>query len=142
MIRYRPTAITKTLSRNDTGQTGGHQAGILVPKDSSILAFFPELESSQKNPRHILTFTDDLGEKWSFAFIYYNNAFFNGTRNEYRLTRMTPFIHNHNLKAGDILTLHRSPDGRYTINYRRREHKERLQDGTLKLGTTWKVIPI
>jgi len=31
----------KLLSANDTGETGGHQAGILVPKsDAELLAFF------------------------------------------------------------------------------------------------------
>ena len=36
----KPTAITKILSMNDTGETGGHQAGILVPKGGDVLRFF------------------------------------------------------------------------------------------------------
>ncbi|TPN68808.1 hypothetical protein FJ980_32960, partial [Mesorhizobium sp. B1-1-5] len=39
-------SIAKALSANDTGDTGGHQAGILVPKEEGILAFFPELDRS------------------------------------------------------------------------------------------------
>ncbi len=45
----RPTRITKVLSANDTGETGGHQAGMLVPKEGRILAFFPSLDPSEKN---------------------------------------------------------------------------------------------
>ena len=96
----RPSAITKVLSKNDTGETGGHQAGILVPKDPNILAFFPPLDSSTKNPRVRLNFFDPQGSLWKFSFIYYNNYFFGGTRNEYRLTWMTALIRNYNLKAG------------------------------------------
>src|SRR5215469_7482404 len=43
--------IRKTLSANDVGSTGAHQAGILIPKDPKILAFFPTLDASTKNPR-------------------------------------------------------------------------------------------
>ena len=49
-----PLAITKELSANDTGHTGGHQAGILIPKNSRILSFFPKLGTESKNPRHYL----------------------------------------------------------------------------------------
>ncbi len=139
MPAERPAAITKELSRNDTGETGGHQAGILIPKDELILAFFPPLNASVKNPRHHLRFTDPAGEKWEFAFIYYNNRYFGGTRNEYRLTRMTPFIRAANLKAGNILTLHR--DGPvYTMTYQRGSHPDNSK--RLKLGTTWRVVAI
>lgn len=135
----RPTAITKELSRNDSGETGGHQAGILIPKDETILAFFPELDATEKNPRHHIVFTDASGDRWTFAFIYYNNRFFGGTRNEYRLTCMTPFMRSHNLVAGDRLTLHR--DGHaYRISFRR-AHEQDTAD-RLRLGTSWKVIPM
>jgi hypothetical protein len=139
MPAERPTAITKEMSRNDSGETGGHQAGILIPKDDCILAFFPELNPREKNPRHHIVFLDPVGERWTFAFIYYNNRFFGGTRNEYRLTCMTPFIRSHNLKAGDRLTLHRVGHA-YRITYRRVGEQE--ASGILKLGTTWKVVPI
>jgi len=139
MLTDRPSAITKELSRNDTGETGGHQAGILIPKDEVILSFFPPLDATEKNPRHHLWFTDPTGEKWEFAFIYYNNRFYGGTRNEYRLTRMTPFIRAANLKTGDKLTLHR--DGHvYSMTYQR---SKQLDNSTrLKLGTTWRVVSI
>src|SRR5690242_8713672 len=97
--------ISKVLSLNDTAETGAHQAGILVPKRAEILAFFPTLDGTLKNPRVMLRFLDTAGGAWDFAFIYYNNRFFGGTRNEYRLTRMTPFLRGHGLRAGDTVTL-------------------------------------
>lgn len=134
----RPRAITKNLSRNDTGETGGHQAGILVPKDPQILTFFPSLDSSMKNPRVWLHFNDPQGRLWKFSFIYYNNSYFGGTRNEYRLTWMTAFIKNYNLKAGDKLTFLRDDDG-YNINY---EREGMSQSDVLRLGTSWKIVRI
>lgn len=141
MIRKRTQAITKILSRNDTGETGAHQAGILIIKSKEILSFFPALTTDQKNPRHNITFIDDSGSKWQFSFIYYNNKFFGGTRNEYRLTRMTPFINSHNLKSGDALTLALNSEGEYHISYVR-DNEEYDGGDVLRLGTSWKVIQI
>jgi len=139
----RAHAITKELSANDTGETGGHQAGILVPKDPRILSFFPPLGIDEKNPRHHLVFYDDDGQRWEFAFIYYNNAFFDGTRNEFRLTRMTPYIKGNGLQAGDHIALRRDPEtGRRFISYRRARAVQRTESGRLKLGSSWKEIRI
>ena len=137
------SAISKILSSNDTGETGGHQAGILVPKNPAILKFFPVLGNEEKNPRSILSFFDETGKRWDFAFIYYNNFLFEGTRNEYRLTRMTPFIRQNNLKAGDEIIL--KNDGgsvRLSILIRRLQSPGRNTGEPLRLGNTWKIIPI
>lgn len=146
----KPRAITKTLSLNDSGETGGHQAGICVPKGGEVLRFFPDLENEQKNPRVSLYFTDDCGKEWKFNFIYYNNKFFDskGTRNEYRLTGMTAFFRENGLKAGDEITLIHSEDDTYQIQYRRQVNAAvtviKTEDGKerkrLKLGSDWKVI--
>lgn len=129
-------AIEKTLSANDTGETGGHQAGILVPKDSRILAFFQELNPDIKNPRAVLDVLDETGREWTFHFIYYNNRFFGGTRNEYRLTGMTAFLREFNLKAGDkVMMRHESPR-RTRITFQRAGEK----GGIIKLSPTWKVV--
>src|SRR5687768_13545551 len=93
--------ISKMLSANDVGETGAHQAGILVPRDQSVLSFFPKLEINKKNPRVHIKFIDANGKSWFFAFIYYNNRLFGGTRNEYRLTRMTPYFKENDLRPGD-----------------------------------------
>jgi len=132
--------IAKILSANDTGETGTHQAGILVPKEPDLLSFFPKLDPEQYNPRVHLRFLDGGGTFWEFAFIYYNNALFDGTRNEYRLTRMTKYIRQAGLIAGDELTLSRDGD-RYLVSHRRERKLER-SGNVLKLGTGWRIVPI
>lgn len=139
MPSVRSMAITKELSRNDTGETGGHQAGILIPKQTEILSFFASLDLNEKNPRHYIYFQDASGQKWKFAFIYYNNSFFGGTRNEYRLTGMTAFLRSNNLKAGDSIVLYREGDV-YKISCKRLNDQK--VTGRLKLGSMWKVCPI
>lgn len=137
------TAITKTLSANDTGETGGHQAGILIPKNTEILDFFPSLDRAAYNPRTTLVFASDNDvSKWSFEFIYYNNKLFGGTRNEFRLTGMTKFIRANNLKAGDDLILGKRENGIRYIGYKRKNVPKLSSNGVLKLGSGWKVINI
>ena len=146
----KPSAITKVLSMNDTGETGGHQAGILVPKSSGVLEFFPDLGNDEKNPRVAMYFTDESGKTWKLNFIYYNNRFFdkNGTRNEYRLTGMTAFFRQNSLKAGDSITLVHLPDGTDEIRYKRNSSPNikvsTNENGQIKkrlvLSTGWKVI--
>ena len=132
--------IAKVLSANDTGDTGGHQAGILVPREPEFLSFFPTLDATQYNPRVHLKFVDDGGTFWEFAFIYYNNKFFDGTRNEYRLTRMTKYIRQAGLAVGDEVILTRDGD-RYRVSHKRRQQVERA-GGILKLGTGWRVVQL
>lgn len=139
----RPLAIVKELSANDTGDTGGHQAGILVPKQARILRFFPTLNAAEKNPRHHLVFHDEDGQRWEFAFIYYNNLFFGGTRNEYRLTRMTPYIRGNGLKPGDRIILRRDEETAMRfVSYRRASRLQWTASGALKLGSTWKEVKL
>lgn len=132
--------ISKLLSANDTGDTGGHQAGILVPKDRDILAFFPALDGTKRNPRCLLHFMDESGKFWDFAFIYYNNRQFGGTRNEYRLTRMTKYLREANLVPGDEVILSRDDAGRYLVTYQRKTKLERSATGALKLGSGWRIV--
>jgi hypothetical protein len=140
--RHRPPSISKILSANDTGETGGHQAGILVPRQEEILSFFPPVDRSERNPRHHLVFRDAQDQRWEFAFIYYNNLFSGGTRNEYRLTRMTPYIRESGLVTGDELILERDDGGRFSVRYVRAKRSGRGADGVLKLGSAWKIINI
>lgn len=138
--------ITKILSANDTGETGGHQAGLLIPREEHILSFFPKLDASRLNPRFHLRFEDQGGHFWEFAFIYYNNKLFGGTRNEYRLTRMTKYIRESGLVTGDEVVMHRHPNGDYSISYQRANEwiGARNEQGrtVLRLGSGWKLIDI
>jgi len=77
----------KILSANDTLATGGHQAGPYFPK-SYVFEIFPEINTQQeKNPRlQFDLFIDSHADCKEVTAIYYNNKFFDGTRNEARLT--------------------------------------------------------
>lgn len=138
----RPKMITKELSANDTGETGGHQAGILVPRRPELLGFFPPLNVKKYNPRVHLHFTDSSGGRWEFAFIYYNNRFFGGTRNEYRLTRMTKYIRSSGLMAGDVVELSRDDEDEYRVDFQRKNRATVNEKGALSLGSGWRVINV
>jgi hypothetical protein len=145
-------AISKELSANDTGETGGHQAGICVPKNSDILKFFPDLGNSILNPRASMVFYDDWGQPWRFNFIYYNNKFHTpkGTRNEYRLTGLTRFFRENGLRSGDEIILIHGEDGEDHIRFK----KDGLSSSTsvvnengivktkMMLNENWRVIAV
>lgn len=135
-------AIEKILSSNDLGINGSHQSGMLIPKGGNILSFFPLLDPDKENPRVPLYFLDDMGEKWKFHYIYYNNKFRGGTRNEYRLTGMTAFFRSANLKVGDSIIYKRNGD-EYLIFYKRHDSQEvTVNNGIVRLvlNNEWKVI--
>ncbi|MGR9578399.1 EcoRII N-terminal effector-binding domain-containing protein [Pandoraea sputorum] len=104
----------KTLSANDVGATGAHQAGILIPKsERELLDFFPKLDSAVKNPDAWIECVDEVGVHHRFRFVYYNNRFHdvNGTRNEYRITYMTKYFKAAGASEGDTFEISRS-DGK------------------------------
>lgn len=80
----------KFLSANDTGQTGGHQAGIYMSKPSVPILFDePGEKGSNKEKWVKITWQNDI--ETDTRFIYYGQ----GTRNEYRITnfgRGFPFL--------------------------------------------------
>jgi hypothetical protein len=112
-------AFRKTLSANDVGATGGHQAGILIPKgEHDLLAFLPALDPAIKNPDAWLACTDELGEAHRFRFVYYNNKLHDaaGTRNEYRITWMTSWFRSVNARATEVFEISGKPrSGLYRI---------------------------
>src|SRR5260221_775113 len=103
----------KKLSLNDTGQTGAHMAGILIPKTD--LFFFPQLSKEEKNPRAAIKAVDTDRKAWDLNYIYYNNALFGVTRSEYRLTGLTGFINSNHLRAGDTIVLTKDEKGAFLI---------------------------
>ena len=136
--------IEKILSSNDLGLTGAHQAGILIPKNETILSYFPTLDKTAENPRASLRFLDESGSYWKFSFIYYNNIFRGGTRNEYRLTGMTKFLNSAGLIPGDAI-LFSKEDDEYMISYRRQSRIEtKTNNGITKitLNDTWRIIEL
>jgi hypothetical protein len=110
-------SLHKILTKNDTGETGAHQAGFHIPKNPDVLSFFPKLGDETKNPRIKIVFTEvDSQRKWIFVYIYYNNKKFGGTRNEYRLTCATKYINSNGLSVGDTVVLEKVEDT-YTISH-------------------------
>ena len=123
----------KVLSPNDANETGGHQAGILIPKHmEDLIKFLGGLDSSIKNPRKKLLFIDEEGMANDFNFIYYNNKFHSpqGTRNEYRLTGMTAYLRRYNAQSGAELELSRL-DGEdyYRVSLIKEKTRESEQAG-------------
>ncbi len=136
--------IEKILSFNDLGLTGAHQAGILIPKEEIILSYFPRLDKSAENPRVALQFLDRSGTYWNFNFIYYNNKFRGGTRNEYRLTGMTKYLNSAGLQPGDAILFSKDNDD-YMISYKRKiVFDTEKDDGVVKitLSDSWRVIEL
>lgn len=71
----------KFLSANDTGLTGGHQAGIYISKPSSSILFEVPGNKGQNKEKWVkIKWQNDF--ETDSRFIYYGQ----GTRNEYRIT--------------------------------------------------------
>lgn len=94
-------AFSKFITANDTGTTGGHQAGFHIHKHSWELFFDTPGEKGQNKDIFIkIKWQDDF--ETESRFIYYGA----GTRNEYRLTRFGrgfPFLGDDNV--GDLLII-------------------------------------
>lgn len=139
-------AYEKTLTANDTGETGGHQAGIHIPKSQSeLLALLPLLDSTRKNPDAWLEMTDETGIIWRFRYIHYNNKFHDesGTRDEYRITHMTKFFRAVGAVEGDIMVISGSPGSHnYTISVRKTDQDKVSQsdEGVRIRLTGWRRV--
>jgi hypothetical protein len=135
-------SIAKELTPNDLGLTGTHQAGILIPRKPPFLEFFPHLPPGSRNPRRTLLVQDRTGRQWALVFVYYNNCRFGGTRNEYRLTRLTRFLREASLRPGDTIVLTRFDKQEYGIDYIRRGTVTSRAPSGLRLGGSWRVVPL
>lgn len=140
--------ISKCLSSNDTGENGSHQAGILVPKESDILSFFPDLDPTKENPRILMNIIDEDNYIWEWNYIYYNNRLRGGTRNEYRLTGMTAYFRKYGLRNGDSIELSREQN-HYKIISRKKQKDDKAETinttnssikKNLVLGNGWKIV--
>lgn len=83
-------AYCKFLSANDTGLTGGHQAGIYISIPSSPILFDEPGEKGRNKEKWVKIKWQD-GSETDTRFIYYGQR----TRNEYRITnfgRGFPFL--------------------------------------------------
>lgn len=99
----------KFLSANDTGETGGHQSGIYIPKNSISLIFDALGEKGQnKETFNKIKWQNDF--ETDAHFKYYGQ----GTRNEYRITgfgRNFPFLKSE--YTGSLLVILKQKNGEY-----------------------------
>ena len=131
--------IQKTLSPNDMGDTRSHQAGIHVPK--GLARFFPELNEAKLNPRSIVRLQSEQSVIGRCNFIHYNNKVVNGgTRDEYRITRIRPFLNDCGARTGDTIEFDRIDEHRYLVRIVQSE--PRPVSGTVVVDLTggWKSV--
>jgi hypothetical protein len=133
--------ITKILTENDLGRTGAHQAGIHVPKKILKTGIFAQLPINKKNPRAQISAQDEQGRKWMFTFIYYNNKFFGGTRNEARITGITSFFKNEIATPGDLIIFQRK-NGKLNVKIQHHKQASRSETVTLAFNSSWRAISI
>lgn len=79
--------VAKRLSANDTGATKSHQVGMYLTKPVGF-AVAPDLGITVLNPKRTMVFTlESHDQRAKPDLTYYNNRFFGGTRDEFRITR-------------------------------------------------------
>ncbi len=102
-------SFSKFITANDTGATGGHQAGFHIHKNSWPLFFEkPGVKGENKDIFIKIKWQDSF--ETESRFIYYGV----GTRNEYRLTRFGkgfPFLQDENI--GDLLIISKKANRYY-----------------------------
>ena len=133
--------VQKTLSPNDMGDTKSHQAGIHVPK--ALVDFFPALDESALNPRSTVRLQSEQGLVGTCAYIHYNNGVVgDGTRDEYRITRIRSFLTECGARTGDTIEFHRTGDREYFVRIVDPETKAASGAIVVDLARGWKTVRI
>lgn len=105
-VQESEISLTKYITANDTGATGGHQSGFHIHKNAWPL-FFEKEGTKGENRDKFITIKWQNDFETDSRFIYYGV----GTRNEYRLTRFGrgfPFLQDDNI--GDLLIISKISD--------------------------------
>jgi hypothetical protein len=100
-VNRSKNAFCKFISANDAGDTGAHQSGFYIPKNSVELIFDTPGVKGENKDRFVKIKWQNEFETES-RFIYYGTR----TRNEYRLTRFGkgfPFLSDNHV--GDLLII-------------------------------------
>jgi predicted HNH restriction endonuclease len=122
--------VSTILTANDVGATGSNQVGVAVKKSGPLIEFFPPLDKAAENPDVILHAHDaHSGERLEVRYVYYNNKIRGGTRNEYRLSRISSFLTRNKAIEGDVLVISKADDGSFLFAI------ERLLDPSSGLGS-------
>ena len=131
--------VQKTLSPNDTGDTRSHQAGILVPK--VLVHFFPALNESASNPRANVKLQSEKGVIGTCTYIHYNNKVVSdGTRDEYRITRIRSFLIECGARTGDTIEFKRVGDSHYFVTIVKSDTHPVSNTVVVDLASGWKTV--
>ena len=131
--------VQKTLSPNDMGDTGSHQAGIHVPK--LLVSFFPRLDESELNPRSAVRLISEQGVPGTCAYIHYNNKVVSdGTRDEYRITRIRSFLTECGARSGDTIEFNKTCEGQYLVKKVVSDTRQLLDAVVVDLAGGWKTV--
>jgi hypothetical protein len=135
-----PTVIQKTLTANDLGVTGSHQAGVHIPK--SVRDYFPSLDESKLNSDRWIDLLLPDGRAQSARFIYYNNKLMaaHGTRDEYRLTCIVPTLKALGAVVGDTLEFEVLDEHRMRVKLSERATEMTPERVTVRISGSWRVI--
>jgi type II restriction enzyme len=132
-------AFSKFITANDTGSTGGHQAGYHIHKNAWSL-FFTKSGEKGTNSDRIVTIKWQNDFETTSRFIYYGV----GTRNEYRLTRFGkgfPYLSDDNV--GDLLIICKKGTAEYEAFVLQKD--DEIEDFfaalSLSVNDTNKIIP-
>ena len=103
-------SFCRFLTANDTGESGAHQAGIYMPKNTASLMFDTPGVRGQNKDRYVsIIWNEDF--QTESRFIYYGQK----TRNEYRITRMGkgfPYLKPDH--TGDLFVLAKNNEEEYS----------------------------
>ncbi|QNR83422.1 ATP-binding protein [Pedobacter riviphilus] len=102
-VKAHQYSFCKFVSPNDAGATGAHQAGLYIPKNS-IKLMFDEPGKKGENKEKFASIQWYDGATSECRFIYYGQ----GTRNEYRITRM-----GRSFKEGQLIILTKISEDSY-----------------------------
>lgn len=132
-------SFSKFITANDTGSTGGHQAGYHIHKNAWTLFFDKPGEKGTNSDKKITIKWQNDFETES-RFIYYGV----GTRNEYRLTRFGkgfPFLSDNNV--GDLLIISKISKTYYEAFVLQKDEdiEEFFASLNITINDTNKIIP-
>lgn len=135
------TSIIKKLSANDLGLTGGHQSGIVIPKQGEILETLPYLDVETINPFVVIRGYDPVFDKdYNLRYIYYNGKLHGtSTRNEYRITGISAFLKNHAARVEDNLVIQKRRTNFYTLKIETNERESLVINRTITIIRNWSL---
>lgn len=108
-VQASQSSFFKFITANDSGETGGHQAGFHIPKLASPVLFRREYHKGEFHE-------EDIQIEWQDGYISQSSIKYYGqkTRDEYRLTRFgKEFDYHERISTGDVLVISRITYGNF-----------------------------